>query len=432
MSRTEDPSATKEVPYTGESITKEVPTEESPSAEKGQRWARLQQNAPPIHPLRAEATASAVSTLAGKGYTDHTLVLNNQGAWELTPNSEIDPQDPDARYVIMEQAAGKGGMGEVLVIKDERTNQQRTLKIVNPAPENSHLNPATVIAALRQEAKLLGNLPTHPNLKFVYDFLVLADLDGRQRYGIVMDYLPVEEWSNGRQYLDRHVHESPTMPEIKLIVRELINALQFLRSKGIVHRDIKPSNVLVNNQIMAKEAALAHNQKPQIDPDAAESAVKLIDFGVAMGVYQESPGTTVGTAEYMSPEQALSEWDKVKKEPHDVYILAINVFEFLTGQPLYGNPPGTPKEMERSPQAIVYEIAHGDVLPRLQAAKLPPAIERVLAKALARHPHQRYQTLEEFYQAFSMAADNPDKLPEDSRGIGQFWRQIIKKIFSTA
>jgi serine/threonine-protein kinase len=112
-----------------------------------------------------------------------------------------------------------------------------------------------------------------------------------------------------------------------------------------------------------------------------------------------------------------------------VYILAVNIFEFLTGRPLHGDLPGTPREAERSPQAIVNEIAYGDVLPRLQAAKLPPAIERVLAKALARDPDQRYPTLEEFYQAFSAAADHPQPV---QGGLSPFLRRLMRKIFPAA
>jgi len=265
------------------------------------------------------------------------------------------------RYTILEQL-GQGKMATVYKAHDTRLERDVAVKVLR----TERFAPADlqrILERFEREAKALARL-THPNIVPVIDY---GKHDGAPY--LVMPFLP------GGTLKQRLGQPIPWQEALRLLL-PVADALAYAHAHNILHRDVKPSNIL-----------LTENNQPM-----------LTDFGIAKildledGQTLTATGVGVGTPEYMSPEQGLG---KPVGPQADVYSLGVVLYELLTGRKPY---------TADTPMAVVLKHLH-DPLPRpSQFVKdLPEAVEKILLKALAKDPADRYASMGEFAAAMQRA-----------------------------
>ena len=254
----------------------------------------------------------------------------------------------DGRYQVVRKL-GAGGMANVYLAEDQELGRRVAIKILN----DRHANDEQFVERFRREAKNAAAL-SHPNIVSIYD---RGEAEGT--YYIAMEYL------DGRSLKELIISRGPAPLNVAIeYVRQILSALRFAHRHGIVHRDIKPHNVLVD----------------------AEGRVKVTDFGIARaGASQMTEaGSIVGTAQYLSPEQARG---TNVDQRSDLYSLGIVLYELLTGTlPFNGDTPVeiAMKHLSQTPE-----------LPSVSRPELPRELDLVVTRALAKDPEERYQSAEE-------------------------------------
>jgi beta-lactam-binding protein with PASTA domain len=255
----------------------------------------------------------------------------------------------DGRYRILKRI-GSGGMANVYLAEDEVLGRRVAIKILN----ERHAGDEQFVERFRREAKSAAGL-SHPNIVSIYD---RGEAEGT--YYIAMEHL------DGRNLKELILARGPAPPRIAIdYARQILGALAFSHRNGIVHRDIKPHNVLLDS----------------------EGRLKVTDFGIARaGTSQMTEaGSIVGTAQYLSPEQARGEAVDPRS---DLYSLGVVLYELLTGHVPFGGD---------SPVEIA--MKHLSTKPKLPSELregLPEELDLVVMRALAKDPDERYQTAEEF------------------------------------
>ncbi len=217
---------------------------------------------------------------------------------------------------------GSGGMGDVFRGTDHRLRRPVALKVFSLADAD-----AADIRRYADEARVLAGL-SHPSLVALYD--VGADLgpDGEPLAFLVMELVEGPT-------LQQRIAQGPLdATEVADVGRQLADALGHAHAAGIVHRDLKPANVLITHEALISG-----------DADAPVVTTKLADFGIAQAAGRSSAGVgerpteaTLGTASYLSPEQALGE---PMGPASDVYSLGLVLLESLTGERAYTGTPLT-------------------------------------------------------------------------------------------
>ena len=254
----------------------------------------------------------------------------------------------DGRYQVVRKL-GAGGMANVYLAEDQELGRRVAIKILN----DRHANDDQFVERFRREAKNAAAL-SHPNIVSIYD---RGEAEGT--YYIAMEFL------DGRTLKELVVSRGPAPITVSVeYARQILQALRFAHRHGIVHRDIKPHNVLVD----------------------AEGRVKVTDFGIARaGTSQMTEaGSIVGTAQYLSPEQARG---TDVDQRSDVYSLGIVLYELLTGTvPFNGD---TPVEIAMKHLSAVPEP------PSTRRPDVPRDLDLIVMRALAKDPADRYQSAEE-------------------------------------
>ena len=264
----------------------------------------------------------------------------------------------DGRYRIVRKL-GSGGMANVYLAEDEDLGRRVAIKILNDRYANDDL----FIERFRREAKSAAGL-SHPNIVSIYD---RGEAEGT--YYIAMEVI------EGRS-LKELILTRGALPVDTAIgyAKQLLEALRFAHRHGIIHRDIKPHNVLVSADQHVK---------------ANEPRLKVTDFGIARhGASQMTEaGSIMGTAQYLSPEQARG---APVTAASDLYSAGVVLYEMLTGKvPFTGD------------SAIEIAMKHVNELPRPPSnlrAEIPPELDQIVLRALAKEPEDRYQTAEEFIE----------------------------------
>jgi eukaryotic-like serine/threonine-protein kinase len=254
----------------------------------------------------------------------------------------------DGRYKIVRKL-GAGGMANVYLAEDQELGRRVAIKILN----DRHANDDQFVERFRREAKNAAAL-SHPNIVSIYD---RGEAEGT--YYIAMEYL------DGRSLKELIVTRGPApVPVAVDYARQILSALRFAHRHGIVHRDIKPHNVLVDG----------------------EGRVKVTDFGIARaGASQMTEaGSIVGTAQYLSPEQARG---TNVDQRSDLYSLGVVLYELLTGAAPFGGD--TPVEIAMKHLSQVPEP------PSVKRPNLPHDLDLLVMRALAKDPDERYQSAEE-------------------------------------
>lgn len=246
---------------------------------------------------------------------------------------------------------GEGGMGIVYKALDLKLERFVAIKILNIQSANSQ----QFIDRFRREAKNQAKL-NHANIVQVYGFT-----EERGVLGIVMEYI---EGETVEHMLDRKgILE---LGETLDIIKQSLQGVAYAHSKGFIHRDIKPSNIIVNH----------------------DGVAKIMDFGISRSMFEKGitkTGTKIGTILYMSPEQIRAE---EPNQQSDIYSMGITFFEMLVGK--------TPFDFDTE-----FEIMEGHLKktpPRVSAEMnhIPPEVDMVIGKALAKSVKKRYHTIPDF------------------------------------
>jgi eukaryotic-like serine/threonine-protein kinase len=254
----------------------------------------------------------------------------------------------DKRYVI-KRKLGSGGMADVYLAEDQELGRRVALKLL----DERHSSDEQFVERFRREAQSAAGL-NHPNIVSIFD-------RGRAEgtYYIAMEYL------DGRTLKELLVRNGPTPIPIAIdYARQILGALAFAHRNGIVHRDIKPHNIVVGG----------------------DGRLKVTDFGIARsGTSQMTEvGSIVGTAQYLSPEQARG----APVDPRsDLYSLGVVLYEMLTGKvPFTGDTP------------VEIAMKHLSQVPKPPSEwrdEVPHDLDAVVMRALAKDPEQRYGSAEE-------------------------------------
>ncbi len=265
------------------------------------------------------------------------------------------------RYQVLEKL-GEGGMATVYKAYDSRLERFVAIKVIRTdqfAPSML----AEILKRFEREAKALAKL-SHPNIVHVHDY---GEFEGAPY--LVMEYLPS---GTLKQRPDRPV---PWRQAVGIVV-PIAHALAYAHEHNVIHRDIKPANIL-----------LTEKGEPM-----------LSDFGIAKILGQNEgstltgSGISIGTPEYMAPEQ----WTGESGPQSDIYCLGAVLFEMLTGRKPY---------MADTPVGVMLkQVSEPLPRPREFVPELPAELESVLLKALEKRPEDRFQSMSEFAEALEHLA----------------------------
>jgi eukaryotic-like serine/threonine-protein kinase len=262
------------------------------------------------------------------------------------------PQHLSDRYQLGE-IIGFGGMSEVHRARDLRLHRDVAVKVLRA---DLARDPSFYLR-FRREAQNAAAL-NHPAIVAVYDTGEAATPAGPLPY-IVMEYV------DGVTLRDVIHNDGPMPPRRALeVIADACQALNFSHQHGIIHRDVKPANIMISKT----------------------GAVKVMDFGIARALADGGNSVTqtaavIGTAQYLSPEQARGEAVDARS---DVYSLGCVLYEILTGEPPF---------VGDSPVAVAYQHVREDPAPPSQRRPdISPELDAVVLKALAKNPDNRYQS----------------------------------------
>jgi serine/threonine-protein kinase len=261
---------------------------------------------------------------------------------------------------------GRGGMAEVFMARDIRLGRAVAVKTLRADMARD----ATFQARFRREAQSAASL-NHPAIVAVYD--TGEDYIG----GLSLPYI-VMEYVDGSTLRDLLHSGRRLLPERALeITSGVLQALDYSHRNGIIHRDIKPANVMLTRQ----------------------GAVKVMDFGIAramgdQGMTMTQTSAVIGTAQYLSPEQAKGETVDARS---DLYSTGCLLYELLTGRPPF---------VGDSPVAVAYQhVREAPLPPSHHDPEVPPVADAIVLKALGKHPDERYQSAEEMRADIERALD---------------------------
>jgi eukaryotic-like serine/threonine-protein kinase len=262
------------------------------------------------------------------------------------------PQHLSDRYELGD-ILGFGGMSEVHLARDVRLHRDVAVKVLRA---DLARDPSFYLR-FRREAQNAAAL-NHPSIVAVYDTGEAETPSGPLPY-IVMEYV------DGVTLRDIVHNDGPLPPRRAIeIIADACQALNFSHRNGIIHRDVKPANIMISTT----------------------NAVKVMDFGIARAIADSGNSVTqtaavIGTAQYLSPEQARGETVDARS---DVYSLGCVLYEILTGEPPFTGD---------SPVAVAYQHVREDPVPPSKRHEgISADLDAVVLKALAKNPDNRYQT----------------------------------------
>jgi eukaryotic-like serine/threonine-protein kinase len=269
----------------------------------------------------------------------------------------------DERYRL-DQKIGSGGMADVWLAEDTELDRNVAIKILH----DRFAQDKEFVQRFQREAQSAAGLQ-HPNVVGVFDRGVFDDT-----YFIAMEYV------DGPSLKDLVKGGMGTKDAIDF-TRQILKAARFAHRKGIVHRDLKPQNVLIDG----------------------EGRARVADFGIARAGENSditATGSVMGTAQYISPEQAQG---KETTPRSDIYSIGVILYEALTGR--------VPFEGESAVAVALKQVSEAPRRPSAINPNVPPALDAVVMRALAKEPDARFKDAD----AFLKALDAAEKAPEEPR-----------------
>jgi beta-lactam-binding protein with PASTA domain len=270
----------------------------------------------------------------------------------------------DGRYRVSARL-GSGGMADVYLAHDTLLGRQVALKLLH----HRFAEDQEFVERFRREASSAAGL-SHPNVVAVFD---RGEWDGT--YYIAMEYLP------GRSLKAVVREHGPLSPsDATDIVVQILLAVRFAHRRGIIHRDIKPHNVILDE----------------------EGRAKVTDFGIARAGASDMTltGSIMGTAQYLSPEQAQGH---AVSETSDLYAVGVVLYELLTGS--------VPFEGESAVTIALKQVSAEPVPPSQRNPEVTPALDAVVMRSLAKDPLARFATADEFIAALQQAREGISPAP---------------------
>src|SRR5215216_6082424 len=264
----------------------------------------------------------------------------------------------DGRYRIIRRL-GSGGMADVYCAEDTQLGREVALKLLY----RRFAEDEEFVERFRREASSAAGLQ-HPNVVQVFD---RGEWDGT--YYIAMEFLPGR---NLKQVVRDHGALDPSLAVD--VVLQILKAARYAHRHGVIHRDIKPHNVIVDD----------------------EGRAKVTDFGIARAGASDmtETGSIMGTAQYLSPEQAQGQ---AVSPQSDLYAIGIVLYELLTGR--------VPFDGESAVTIALKQVAEVPVPPSSYNLAVPAELDAVVLRALEKDPAARFMSAEEFIVALESAAD---------------------------
>jgi serine/threonine-protein kinase len=262
----------------------------------------------------------------------------------------------DGRYRVLHRV-GSGGMADVVCAEDLQLGRKVAIKLLH----RRFAQDEEFVERFRREASSAAGLQ-HPHVVAVYDRGAWDDT-----YYIAMEYL------EGRTLKKLVQEEAPlAAPRAIDLTIQILRAARFAHKRGIIHRDLKPHNVIIDG----------------------EGRAKVTDFGIAKAGASDmtQTGSIMGTAQYLSPEQAQGH---AVSAPSDLYSIGIIMYEMLTGR--------VPFEGESAVTIALKQVGEAPVPPSHLNPAIPPALEAVVLKALEKDPARRFADADEFIAALEAA-----------------------------
>ena len=306
--------------------------------------------------LDSHQRASEENFIGGRAAEDGAVLLGDEVEEQqprLTKGQQL------GSYEILDRL-GAGGMGEVYLAKDSRLERTVALKVLSPDISADKRR----MQRFRQEAKVASSL-NQPNILTIYEF---GEIEG-------LTFLATE-FIDGETLREHLRGKRLGLNETIDIAVQILSALDAAHEAHIVHRDIKPENVMIRRR---------------------DRLVKVLDFGLAkvtekksqalaeqeseaVTAFKTTPGVLMGTVNYMSPEQARA---RTVDERTDIWSLGVMLFEMVTGLMPFGGP---------TTSHTLVQILEKDVPAFPKVANVPAEFQRIVRKAMAKDPDERYQT----------------------------------------
>jgi hypothetical protein len=290
-------------------------------------------------------------------------------------------------YQILEEI-GRGGMAVVYRAFQPSLNRHVAVKILPPYLALD----AQFIERFVREARAAARL-RHPNIVVIHD---IAQQDGI--HYIAMEYLE-------GQTLQRVIEQGGALSPVRAarITHQIASALDYAHHHGLVHRDIKPANIFVG----------------------ADDHVTLTDFGIAKAASETQQltrtGMLIGTPEYMSPEQATG---SAVDGRTDLYALGVVLYQMVTGRVPFSST---------TPHAVLHAVIYEPPPPPRQLnPRIPPGVEQVLLRALAKRPEERFQTGQALAQALDQARTGTTARPQPAQASQRRVRPVLPLVLGLA
>ncbi len=280
------------------------------------------------------------------------------------------------RYFV-EREIGQGGMATVYLAHDVKHDRKVAVKVLH-GELATRAGPKRFLKEIRITAKL-----QHPH--------ILALHDSGEADDLIYYVMPYVQGESLRERLE-HEHRLPVEEAVK-IAESVATALDYAHRQGVIHRDVKPSNILLQ-----------------------DGQVVVADFGIALtfdaldSARPTGTGTSVGSPQYMSPEQASGDQEITART--DIYSLACVLYEMLAGEPPHGGADAAAVMAKKLVQPVPSI--------RVLRESVPQRVAAALKKALAKEPLDRYETAAEFRDTLSAGRADPPATGVPSVG----WRRV--------
>jgi eukaryotic-like serine/threonine-protein kinase len=292
----------------------------------------------------------------------------------------------DGRYRVLRRL-GSGGMADVYAAEDRQLGRRVALKVLH----RRFAEDEQFVERFRREASSAAGLQ-HPNIVAIFD---RGEWDGT--YYIAMELV------EGRTLKEIVRDKGPAPPEAAVdITLQILRAARYAHKHGLIHRDIKPHNVLIDH----------------------DGRVRVTDFGIARAGTSDitETGSVMGTAQYLSPEQAQGRPVDARS---DLYSIGIVLYELLTGQ--------VPFDAESPVTVALMQVSEPPVPPHQLNPEIPAHVEAVVLRALEKEPGRRFQTADEFIAGLATGVEIlppppppvEEVLEEEDRRSRRWWLWLL-------